>query len=211
MAQRCPTRKEDHEIAFPSQVVLAGRSIAADNAEKKLLALLSRKDGCMLRPRSLALALCGCLCGASPVRAHHFTIDLEVQSGKARKTTHAQTLQLGEKARPRLILEIKAGSEVTVKWKLTSTAAMTTYKNVLVHFFVVKQKMLGQEFPPKLDKGVIVESAQTIDFKPKESTEGQLNFTIPKEGAYLVRLETIGAAVGKDGHEHFAALDLKVR
>jgi hypothetical protein len=144
-------------------------------------------------------------------RAHHFTIDLEVASGKAKKVAHAETLGLGSKPKTRVVIELKAGTTLKVKWKLTNSDAKATFKDVLVHFFVVKQQTLGQAFVPKLDKGVAVESALTMDFKPNENNEAELTFKIAKPGAYLLRLETIGAAVGKDGHEHFAAFDLDVR
>ena len=64
---------------------------------------------------------------------------------------------------------------------------------------------------PKLDKGVIAESALSMDFGPKDKSEGELSFTIDKPGCYLLRLETIGATAGPAGHEDFAALDVEVR
>jgi hypothetical protein len=144
--------------------------------------------------------------------AHHFEIDLEVTSGKEKKAAHAEAVGLGSKPKARAVIAIKAGAAVTVKWKLSNIDARATFKDVLVHFFVVKEQMLGQAFVPKLDpKDVAVESALTMDFKPRDKNEGELKFTIAKPGSYLLRLETIGAAVGKDGHEHFAAFDLDVR
>jgi hypothetical protein len=57
---------------------------------------------------------------------------------------------------------------------------------------------------------VAAESALTMDFNPKDATRGELSFTLERPGFYLLRLETIGAAVGADGQEYFAALDLEV-
>jgi hypothetical protein len=69
---------------------------------------------------------------------------------------------------------------------------------------------VGQTTVPKLNRGVAAESALTMDFRPKESTHGELTFRIDTPGVYLVRVETIGAAVGLEGHEHFATLDVVV-
>jgi hypothetical protein len=142
--------------------------------------------------------------------AHHFTIDLKVQAGKASKTASAETAAPGAKPKPRAVLRVRAKTPITARWTMTNADAKTTYKDVLVHFFTVKIDKLGQATVPKLVKGVAAESALTMDFKPKDATRGELTFTIDTPGVYLLRLETIGAAVGADGHEHFAALDLLV-
>jgi hypothetical protein len=156
------------------------------------------------------LALLTAWLGGALVRADHLAIELTVQSAKVSKTAHAEMLALGVKPKARGLLEVKAGDAITVKWVLSSTDAKATVKDVLVHFFVVKEEKAGQAAIPKLDKDVIAESALTVDFKPKDKVEGELSFTIARPGTYLLRLETRGAA-GKDGHEHFAALDLLVR
>jgi len=146
-----------------------------------------------------------------PARADHFTIDLEVKAGGASKTVKADRAALGVKAKEREALTAKAGATMTVKWTVTSTAKTGVVKDVLVHFFVVRQEKLGQASVPKLDKDVAAESALTMDFKPKDKATGELSFTIAAPGIYLLRLETIGAASGADGHEHFAALDLVIK
>jgi hypothetical protein len=144
-------------------------------------------------------------------RADHFTIDLEVKGSKAGHTVHAETAGLGIKPKPRAVLEIQAGDKITIKWTLTSTASKDTVKDVLVHFYAVKIAKPGDPPPPKLDKDVLLETALTMDFKPKDKTEGELSLQVDKPGVYLLRLETIGAAVGADGHEHFANLDIMAR
>jgi len=151
------------------------------------------------------------------VRADHFAIDLEVKGPKAGRTVHAETAgpadlsTLGTKPKPREVLEIQAGDKIIIKWTLASTASKDTAKDVLVHFYAVKIAKQGGPPPPKLDKDVLLETALTMDFKPKDKTEGELSLQVDKPGVYLLRLETIGAAVGADGHEHFANLDLVAR
>jgi hypothetical protein len=165
----------------------------------------------MFRAFFLSLVIYACTLAPAPARAHHFAIDLDVSSGKEKKTAHAEELGLGSKPKARAVVAIKAGATVKVKWKLSNIDAKATYKDVTVHFFVVKEQMLGQAFVPKLlPKDMVAESALTMDFKPKDKNEGELTFTIASAGSYMLRLETIDAAVGKDGHEHFAALDLEV-
>lgn len=157
----------------------------------------------------ILISLCGLL--ASAPAAEPFAIDLEVRSGKVRKTAQAESAAPGAKLKERDVLEIKAGDRVTVKWKLRSTDPKATLKDITVHFFAVKEERPGQRTVPNLNKGVVAESALSMDFSPKDKNEGTLSFTIDEPGCYLFRLETIGATAGQAGHENFAALDVKVR
>ncbi|HJT78782.1 MAG TPA: hypothetical protein VJ739_16375 [Gemmataceae bacterium] len=161
----------------------------------------------MLRGLLLVPAL---LLATAAARADHFAIDLVAQAGKASQTAHAEKAGLDAVVKPRPVLEARAGQAVTVKWTLRCTDPKKTYNDVIVHFVAVKEEKAGQRTVPKLDKDVTAESALNMDFKPKDSADGQISFTLKEPGAYLLRLETIGAAVGAEGHEHFAALDLVV-
>jgi hypothetical protein len=143
--------------------------------------------------------------------AEPFAIDLEVRSGKASTTAHAESAAPGAERRERDILAVKAGDPVTVKWKLRSTDPKATVKDVTVHFFAVKEERAGQRAVPKLAKGVVAECALSMDFGPKDKNEGALTFTSDEPGCYLLRLETIGATAGPAGHEDFAACDVKFR
>jgi hypothetical protein len=148
---------------------------------------------------------------ACQARADGFVIDLEVKAAKVRKTAHEEMANAAGKPSARIILNAKAGDSITVHWTMTHAGPKDTAKDVLIHFFVVRETQAGQPAVPKLDKEVVVESALTMDFKPRDKTEGDLVFAIPKRGCYLMRLETIGAAHGIDEHEQFAALDLVVQ
>jgi uncharacterized cupredoxin-like copper-binding protein len=147
-----------------------------------------------------------------PMAGHagHFAMELKVQSVGASATAKTETAGLGAKANPRVVLHIKSGERITVRWVLTYQDAKNPAKNVLVHFFAAREDAVGQKTMPKLDKNVAAESALTMDFNPKDKARGELTFTIQEAGAYLVRVETIGAAAGTNEHEHFAALDLMV-
>jgi hypothetical protein len=144
-------------------------------------------------------------------RADHFAIDLTVTADKHAKTAHAETAGLGVTAKPRAILELPAGKPIVATWSFTCTDKKESFKDVVIHFFVVKEEKAGQAAVPKLDQGVVAENAMTMDFKPKDKARGGLNFQIDKPGTYLLRVETLGASVGTEGHEHFAALDLVVK
>jgi hypothetical protein len=140
-----------------------------------------------------------------------FTIDLTAQVGKSSKTAHAAEPPKGlspiRKPVVRPILEAKAGERVTVRWTLTRGAGQPALKNVLVHFFVAPEEEAGQAALPKDDKNNPVESALVMDFKAGTKAQGEVTVTIAQPGAYLLRLETIGAT-DADGRESFAALDL---
>ncbi len=148
---------------------------------------------------------------ASASAAEPFAIDLEIRSGKASKTAHAESAAPDFTPKDRGILEIKAGDRVTVKWKMSGTDPTAKIENITVHFFAVKEEMLGQKAKPKLDKGVVAESACTLDFGHGDKNEGELSFTIDDPGSYLFRVETIGAVAGLADHDDFAAIDVKAR
>ncbi len=160
--------------------------------------------------RVFLVGLLGLAFVSLPAYADHFTIDLEVKSPTATKTAHAEKLAPGEKAKPRLVVETKAGETLTVKWTLTSVSAQEL-SDVLVHCFIVREKALGQTETPKLDKDVLYESALTMDFKQKDKASGQFVLKAMKPGFYLLRVETIGAENRQNAHEHFAAMDIVVK
>jgi hypothetical protein len=137
-----------------------------------------------------------------------FTIELKAQAGAESKTASAEVATLGVAPKQREVLRAKVGTRINVSWTLANADAAKTVKDVLVHFVAVKQEKLGQRNVPKLNKGVVAESALRMDFAPKDQTRGALSFTIEQPGAYLLRLETGGA--GAEGEEYFAALDLLV-
>jgi hypothetical protein len=108
------------------------------------------------------------------------------------------------------VLQAKSGERVIVHWVITRGARQPAVKNVLVHFFVVPLEKAGQTSIPKGDKNNPVESAIVMDFKTGLKAQGEVTFTIKQPGAYLLRLETIGAG-DTDGRESSAALDLVLR
>jgi hypothetical protein len=147
----------------------------------------------------------------SPCRADHITVKLKVTVGKASLSAATETAAVGAKEKERRVLRVKAGRPIFFEWALKNVDAKKAVKDVRVHFFVVKEKELGQKTRPRLDKDVAAENVQVVDFNPDEGAKGNLLIPIDKPGPYLVRVETYGAAVGNEGHEHFAALELLVQ
>ena len=161
----------------------------------------------------LSLAAVGGLLAADAPPPEPFAIDLEVHCGAATKTAHAESaVPPATDAKPseRGLLEVKAGDRVTVHWKMSSTDPKAKTEDVTVHFFAVREEQAGATVR-KLDKGVVAESALTMDFGPGDKNEGELTFTLEKAGFNLFRVETIGAAAGPAGHEDFAALDVQAK
>ena len=170
----------------------------------------------MIRIPSYFLATLPALVISATARADTFTIDLEVKGPKAGRTVHAEAaatelLDLGAKPKPRAVLEVQAGDTITIKWTLASTAPKEPVKDVLVHFYAVKINKSGDSPPPKLDKGVLLETALTMDFKPKDKTEGELSLQVDKPGVYLLRLETSFKTADQETRQPFATLDLIAR
>jgi hypothetical protein len=163
----------------------------------------------MRRPIPFLFAILLGTCVPSLGRADDFTIDLKAQAGKKPETAEAKYPLPDMKASPRAVLETVVDAPIGVKWNVRNTDK-ATMKDVLVHFFVVKIDKADQQEVPKLTKGVVVESALTMDFKAQDKTEGEMRFTVPNPGRYLLRLELKNAG-NKDGREPFAALELLVR
>lgn len=159
----------------------------------------------------LSLAALAGVFGSRVVAEEPFTIDLTVSVGKASKAVHAESAAPLAKHKERETLDAKAGARITVKWKLVNVDPKATIKDVTVHFYAAQAENAGQAAIKNLGKAVVAESALNMDFTPKETNEGELNFSIDKPGLYLLRLETIGAVAGPGGHEEFAALDVRVK
>ena len=140
-------------------------------------------------------------------RADDFTIDLKAQAGKKPESAEAKYPVPDMKPSPRAVLMTAVDTPISVKWFVRNTDK-AALKDVLVHCFVVKIDKADQQEVPKLTKNVVVDSALTMDFKAQDKTEGEIRFTVPNPGRYLLRLELKNAGAK---HEPFAALELLVR
>jgi hypothetical protein len=98
---------------------------------------------------------------------------------------------------------------LTVRLRVTRTLEPAV-EDVLVHFFVVPESALGVKPVPDLTpEQVLVEGAESLDFKVNDTTEVIFKLRVRKPGAYLVRAESIES--GDIGTSSFAAMDLEVK
>jgi hypothetical protein len=148
---------------------------------------------------------------ASAAVGNDFEIRVSVKSAD-RETRTVRTDESPSRSRKesRPVAEVEHDKAIVLTWHAESKDKSETYEDVLMHFFVVEEKRVGQSEVPKLSAGVIYEGALTMDFRPRDATDWRATFKIPDAGNYLVRVETIGMAA-KHGHEHFAAIDLVVK
>ena len=90
---------------------------------------------------------------------------------------------------------------------LTNVYPHKTLENVVVHFFIARQKKVGQKELPDLKGDVVMETAFDMDFKPGGKAGQRSTVKIDAPGVYLIRIETKNT---QSDHEHFAAIDLVV-
>ncbi len=90
---------------------------------------------------------------------------------------------------------------------LTNVYPQKTLENVVVHFFIARQKKVGQKELPDLKGDVVMETAFDMDFKPGTKAGQRSTVKIDAPGVYLIRIETRNT---QSDHEHFAAIDLVV-
>ena len=139
--------------------------------------------------------------------ADDMELTLQVKSSRQHVNTERTDEEpSGKKPQPRPVFTTREPETLVVSWKAKNTGQQDTFKDVLIHCFVVREEEAGQEKVPDLADPV-QEAAITMDFKPGSSASAEFSLTIDKPGAYLVRVETRNM-LDTHGHEHYAALDL---
>jgi|GEM_PF-4484173 len=135
------------------------------------------------------LILFGAMLIVSSARAQTFTGNLELVDGSRHESTSSQKAQAAPKTvAKRAHFEVKAGAKLQIRWKITCISK-DSFKDVLVHFYVVPITKAGQAPPPLDPKIVKMESAQTMDFSNGVSTSAELGFGPDEPGVYLVQIE----------------------
>jgi hypothetical protein len=148
---------------------------------------------------------------ASAAIASDFQIRVSVKSGgHETKTDRTDEDPPRGRKQTRPVMEIERNAPIVLMWHAENLDKSEAYEDLLMHFFVVEEKQVGQTAVPKLSTGVVYEGALTADFKPHDKTDWHMTLKIPEAGNYLVRVETIGMAL-KGGLERYAAMDLIVR
>lgn len=157
----------------------------------------------------LAAATAVLLLLASTAVAGEFEVRVKVDLAdgpvRTRQTVETPTPQ----PPPRPVVHLTHDQPARVSWHVENVSKSAEFKDVLVHFFVVPEKEVGQKKVPPLTADVTYEGALTMDFKPHDDADWQWTLNIHQPGAYLLRVETIGL-LDQDGHERYAAMDLLV-
>lgn len=135
------------------------------------------------------LTLVATLLVISSASAQTFTANLELVDGSRHESTTSQKAQVTPKpVAKRTQFEAKAGAKMQIRWKV-ACVSKDSFKDVLVHFYVVPIAKAGQAPPPLDPKIVKMESAQTMDFTNGVSTSAELGFQPDEPGVYLVQIE----------------------
>lgn len=158
------------------------------------------------------LLLCTGLLPALPTssRAEDVELTLGVKSGQRHtQTVFTEHEPSAQQAHPRPVFRAAPGEPLTVSWQAKHDDGKRTFKDVLIHFFVVPEEKVGQSTVPRLGKQVPHEGAVTLDFKPDTQARGEFTLHLDKAGSYLMRVETRGL-LDDVQHEDYAAMDLVV-
>ena len=110
-------------------------------------------------------------------------------------------------ARP--VLTARSRARLRIRWSVGNQEKTGSIPDVTLHFFLDRENAIGERVPPKPGADVVYESALVMDLAAHTTSSADFVLETPQPGNYLLRLETIGAA-RTHGHEHFAAIDLKV-
>lgn len=144
------------------------------------------------------------------VAAEHFEIALKAEAGRQLVEASVDTTPPIGGVNPRPVLRLKAGDPVRITWTLKSNFPHGIMKGVTIHFFVVREKEVGQKpVPDPSGPAGILDNRFTMDFAPKAASSGSLNITLPGSGNYLVRVQSEDTHEEHD-HEHFSAIDVVV-
>jgi hypothetical protein len=154
--------------------------------------------------------------GAFPlsVRAEHANIDLRVyhldpatRQIKGQSSASADEDPPPGGVNPRPLLKVKAGEPLVLQFFYTNTYPHGPVKDVAVRYFVAREEKPRQKSLPDLKAGTVVEGKFDLNFKLGAKVGARMQFTIPKPGIYLLRVQSERT---KSDHEHFAAIDLQV-
>ena len=138
-----------------------------------------------------------------------FSIELLARVDNQQQTVRGDATTASARGSTRPVLTGKSKSTLRVRWTIVNEGKTASIPDVTVHFVLDKENTIGQREVPRPGPDVVYESALIMDFAPRARSSADFVIEVPEPGSYLLRLETIGAAKTL-GHEHFAAMDLKV-
>src|SRR6202011_3341363 len=124
------------------------------------------------------------------------SMELSARADAEQQIAHGQAASSVSSARP--VLTAKSKTKIWIRWTIVNQEKTGTIPDVTVHFLLDGDQ-----------KNAVYESALVMDFAPQAKSSADFVVEAPSAGTYVLRLETIGAA-RTHGHEHLAAMDLKV-
>jgi hypothetical protein len=127
-----------------------------------------------------------------------FTMELSARADTGQQTAHGQPVSspLSNPSRP--VLTAKSKTKIRIRWMIVNQEKTGNIPDVTVHLLLDGDQ-----------KNTVYESALVMDFAAQAKSSADFMVEAPAAGSYVLRLETIGAA-RTHGHEHIAAMDLKV-
>ena len=137
------------------------------------------------------------------------SIELVARVDNQQQTVRGDAIAGSATGTARPVLTGRSKSALRVRWTIVNEGKTAGIPDVTVHFVLDKENAIGQREVPKPGPDAVYESALIMDFAPQGKSSGDFVIEVPEPGSYLLRLETIGAAK-THGHEHVAAMDLKV-
>jgi hypothetical protein len=124
------------------------------------------------------------------------SMELSARADAEQQIAHGQPASSVSSARP--VLTAKSKTKIRIRWTIVNQEKTGNIPDVTVHFLLARDQ-----------KDSVYESALVMDFAAHAKSAADFVVEAPAAGSYVLRLETIGAA-RTHGHEHLAAMDLKV-
>lgn len=160
----------------------------------------------------LAAVLVGvcCLPAARGSADDDIQIVVQVAAGESAVET-SETLRspVLETPPPRPSFPLPRGQRAQVAWQAKNINKAATYDDIVLHFFVVREKEVGQADVPSLSHDAPYEGALWLDFGRGDKANWKFDLKIDVPGSYLLRVETVGLQPTL-GYERYAAMDLIV-
>lgn len=158
----------------------------------------------------LGFAAAAVVMASFPARAEHFniTLALTTRQGTANASWDTEPPEGGVRG-DREVATAAVGEDLDLEWMCESEFPHGAMKNTVVRIFVEPEGQIGQKPLPPASTPHLLDNSFTADYLPNHRARGHFHFRVLNPGAYLVRLQSEQTEKGH-GHEHFAALDLKV-
>jgi hypothetical protein len=146
---------------------------------------------------------------ALPVRAEHFDILLVLKTSRGQAQSSWDTEPPEGGLNPRQSITAAAGEQMLLEWSMISEFPHGIMRGVITRLWVAPEAAIGQKALPLSTAPRVLDNSFTMDYLPDHQAHGHVRFRVTEPGNYLVRLDSEDTQK-EHGHEHFAALDLKV-